>query len=103
MDLAAATTAAANYCTTNRAGVSVNTPTVNLVERTVNYTTSAGNKTYKAYFLQVTASGTVPPLVQMGNYFGMLIPGLTGPMTLSATQAVYFENQQAAAADYAAS
>lgn len=96
-DLAAATTTATNYCTTTRAGVTVNPPTCSIVERTVNYTTSAGNKTYKAYFLQVSATGSVPPLVQMGSYFGMLIPGLTGPMTISSTQAVYFENQQAVA------
>ncbi|RTL36931.1 MAG: hypothetical protein EKK48_24690 [Candidatus Melainabacteria bacterium] len=98
-DLATATTAASNYCTTHKpAGVSCATPVVSFVQRTVTYTSSGAPKTYPAYFLQVTDTGSVSPLVQMHDLFGLQVPGLTGPITLQATQAVYFENQTAAAA-----
>lgn len=98
VDLTTATSSASTYCTTHKpAGVDVNVPTVSLVQRDVNYNNNSGAQTYRAYFLQVTASGTVAPLVQMGSLFGIQVPGLTGPMNLTATQAVYFENQQAAA------
>ncbi len=103
-DFATATSAASNYLTQqNRAGVTLNAPTVSLIQRTVTYTSNSTTKTYPAYFLQVSATGSVPPLVQMHDFFGMSVPGLTGPIQLSATQAVYFENQTAAAAAYGGS
>lgn len=98
-DLTSATTAASNYCTSHKpAGVSCATPVVSLVQRTVTYNQNGTPKTYPAYFIQVTGTGSVPPLVQMHDFFGLQVPGLTGPITLQATQAVYFENQTAAAA-----
>ncbi len=100
-DFATATSTASTYCTSNTpAGIVVNAPTCSLIQRAITYTSGspATSKTYQAYFLQVQSSGQMSPLVQLGTFFGMQIPGLTGPITLQATQAVYFENQTAAAA-----
>jgi|688.fasta_scaffold501930_2 hypothetical protein len=103
-DFTTATNAAKAYLASQKpAGVSFNVPTVSLVQRTVNYTSSSGAQTYPAYFIQVTGSGSVPPLVQMHDFFGLSVPGLTGPITLQSTQAVYFENQTAAASAYGGS
>jgi Flp pilus assembly protein TadG len=100
-DFTTASSVASTYLTTHRpAGVTVAAPTVTLIQRNITYNTGspATPHTYAAYFLQVTSTGSLSPLVQMGSFFGMQIPGLTGPFTLQATQAVYFENQTAAAA-----
>jgi len=103
-DFATAQSVASTYCTTHTpAGVTVGTPTCSLITRTVTYTSAGTPKTYPAYFLQVTGTGSMMPLVRMGSFFGMSIPGLTGPFTLQATQAVYFENQTAAASAAAGS
>ncbi len=79
-------------------GVVVNpAPTVTVLKRAITYTPSSGPKvTYTAYFLQVVATGTVDPIVHFTSFFGLSIPGLTGPVPLSCTQATYFENQQSA-------
>ncbi|HEY9730557.1 MAG TPA: hypothetical protein V6C89_01510 [Drouetiella sp.] len=103
-DFTSATNAAKAYLASQSpAGVSFNVPTVSLIQRTVSYTSSGNTQTYPAYFIQVTGTGSVPPLVRMHDFFGMSVPGLTGPMSLSSTQAVYFENQTAAASAYAGS
>lgn len=100
-DFNAAQTTASTYCTSSiHAGVVVAAPTCSLVTRNITYTSGspATAKTYPAYFLQVQSTGSMDPLVRLPHFFGMAIPGLTGPITLQATQAVYFENQTAAAA-----
>lgn len=99
-DFTSAQAAASTYLTThNPGGITVYAPTTTLVTRPITYSSGspATSKTYTAYFLQVQATGSMDPLVRLPNFFGMMIPGLTGPITLQATQAVYFENQTAAA------
>ncbi|MBI2809677.1 MAG: hypothetical protein HYX67_02440, partial [Candidatus Melainabacteria bacterium] len=94
-DFTTAQTTASNYCTSStHAGIVVAAPTCTLITRTITYTSGspATAKNYPAYFLQVQSTGQMEPLVRLHDFFGMSIPGLTGPITLSATQAVYFEN-----------
>jgi hypothetical protein len=100
-DLASATTVAQNYVTGNTpAGITCALPTVSLVQRPVTYNsgTPPVSKTYQAYFLQVQGTGQMDPLVRLASFFGTSVPGLTGPIQLQSTQAVYFENQQAVTA-----
>jgi len=99
-DFATAQSVATTYLTTHSpAGITVAAPTVTLIQRNITYNSGspATPHTYGAYFLQVQSTGSMDPLVRLGSFFGMQIPGLTGPFTLQATQAVYFENQTAAA------
>jgi hypothetical protein len=99
-DMTTATSAASSYLTSNTpGGISISTPVITMIKKPVTYTSAAGPQTYQSYFLQVQATGTMAPLLKMGSFFGTVgIPGLTGNISLSDTQAVYFENQTAAAA-----
>lgn len=50
------------------------------------------NKTDNLYFIRETVTGTVSPLIAMGGYFGMNIPGLTAPFSLTVKADALVEN-----------
>src|ERR1700733_6223870 len=84
-DLPTATSVATNYFTSNSpGGIVIGTPVISMITKPVTYTSASGPKTYQSYFLQVTATGTMAPLLKMGSFFGTVgIPGLTGNISLS--------------------
>lgn len=100
LDLAKATTEVNNYLTNHGfVGITVSVPaTVTVVTRTTTYNqVGVGNQNYDNYYLQVSANSQVAPLIPLPSFFGMSIPGMSGPLPLNMTTQSYFENQQALA------